>query len=81
MKKIFAAILCMAMMFTLSSCNRTIIDTNYTFKYGYIELPTGEIIEGKISSWTDYDNSCQIQLKIDGKTYWTHISRVVLVSE
>lgn len=76
---IFIALILVVLM--LSACNRTIIDTHYTFKYGYIELPTGEVIEGKISSWTDYDQSDQIQVTINGKTYWTHISRVVLVDK
>ena len=64
----------------LSSCNRTVIDTTWTFNYGYVKLPTGEVIEGKVTSWKDYDDSDQLQVTINGATYLTHASNVVLVS-
>ena len=41
----------------------------------------GEVVEGKVSSWTDFEDGDQIQVKIDGKTYLVHSSNVVLISD
>lgn len=41
----------------------------------------GEIIEGKVQSWKDFDDGDQIQVTIDGKTYLTNSTRVVLVAK
>ena len=61
--------------------NRTMFDTTWTFERAVIFLPDGEKIEGDITSWTDYDGSDMIQVTIDGKTYLTHSSNVILISE
>lgn len=53
----------------------------YNYTYGYVELPNGECVEGTVDSWTDYDNSDQIQVKIDGVTYFTNTTRVVLTTK
>lgn len=65
----------------LGGCNRQIIDVTFSFEQAIIELPNGEIIEGKVESWKDYEDGDQIQVKIDGKTYLVHSSNVVLISE
>ena len=65
----------------LSGCNKQVIDISYKFTYAYIELPNGECIKGKVETWTDYDNSDQIQLVIDGITYFTDTTRVVMTNE
>ena len=52
----------------------------YTFDRAIIELPNGEIIDGKITSWRDFDGD-QIQVKIDGKTYLVHSSDIVMIAE
>lgn len=64
----------------LGGCNKQLIDVTYSFERAIIELPNGDIIEGKVSSWKDYDGD-QIQVKINGKTYLVHSSNVVLISE
>ena len=69
------------LMGMLSGCNKTLIDTTYAFDYAYVELPTGEIIEGKVQSWKDFDDGDQIQVTIDGKTYLTNSTRIVLVAK
>lgn len=61
--------------------NKSIFDTTYSFEYAIITMPNGDIIEGRVSKWTDFDDGDQIQLTIDGKTYLTHISNVVMISE
>lgn len=55
MKKAFSIILC-SVFLLLSGCNFNgydFVDTNYHFNYAWIELPTGEVVEGKVVSWAD----------------------------
>ena len=66
----------------LTACgNQSLIDTTYRFDKAIINLHNGNIVEGKVHSWKDYDNSDQIQVTINGKTYLTHISNVILIAE
>lgn len=80
-KKTLAFILVIFIMVSLLvGCNRQIIDTTYHFDRAIVSLPNGEVIEGKLTSWRDYDGD-QIQVKINDKTYLVHSSNVVLISE
>lgn len=82
MKKIVAFILVMILMLVvLSGCNRQMADFTYKFDRAYISLPNGETVVGKVDSWLDFDDGDQIQVKINGVTYLTHISNVVMVKE
>lgn len=82
MKKIITLVLATIMALSLIACgNRTVFDTTWTFERAIIFLPDGEKIEGAISSWTDYESSDMIQVTIDGETYLTHSSNVILISE
>ena len=74
------AITC-ALCFALSGCNMQMIDTTWSFERAIIFLPNGEKIEGTVSSWGDYESSDMMQVTIDDKTYLTHSSNVVLISE
>ena len=65
---------------TLSSCNMQILDTTYSYEYAYISLPNGKVVEGKVDSWVDYESDA-VQVVINGKTYLTHYSNVVLISD
>ena len=83
-KLIYASLfaVCLALMLLLASCgNMQLVDTTYSFEKAIVYLPNGEVVEGKVQSWKDYDSSDQIQVKIDGKTYLVHSSNVVLISE
>ena len=64
----------------LAGCNKQMVDLTYSYEYAIIGLPNGEVVEGKVSSWTDFEDGDQIQVKIDGKTYLVHSSNVVLIS-
>lgn len=76
------ATLAAIMVLSLTGCgNMQIFDTTYNFNYGYVSLPNGEVIEGKVTSWMDYSESDMVQVVINGKTYLTFSSNVVLVSE
>lgn len=82
MKKILALIMVLVFMVTiLAGCNKQLFDTTYKFDKAIIYLPNGEIVEGEIDSWTDYEDGDQIQVKIDGVTYLVHSSNVVLIKE
>ena len=78
----FKALMCALLMSArLAGCNRQMIDTVWRYDYAIIELPTGEIVEGEVSSWRDYEDSDSVQIVFsDGAVYYTHINRVVLIS-
>ncbi len=61
--------------------NRQLIDTRYRFDYDMILLPDGSVVEGRVTSWMDYDDSDVVQVTMDGKTYLTHYSNVCLIDE
>ena len=66
-------------LFILASCNKQLIDTKYHFNYAIIGLPNGNIVEGKVDSWTDFEDGDQIQVKIKGITYLVHSSDIALI--
>ena len=83
MKKIIAMLLAVIAVLSavlLSGCNKQIMDLTYSYEYAIIGLPNGEVVEGKGSSLTDYEDGDQLQVKINGKTYLVHSSNVVLIS-
>ncbi len=65
----------------LAGCNKQMVDLTYSYEYAIIGLPNGEVVEGKVSSWTDFEDGDQIQVRIDGKTYLVHSSNIVLISD
>ncbi len=62
-----------------TSCNRSLIDTHYYYDYAYIALPNGQCVEGPVDSWTDFVDGDQIQVTINGVTYLSDSTRIVLV--
>ena len=83
MKKVIAVLLAVIVLLTvclLSACNKQMVDLTYSYEYAIIGLPNGEVVEGKVSSWTDFEEGDQIQVKINGKTSLVHSSNVVLIS-
>lgn len=81
MKKIFTILLTAILMLSLVGCgNQQLFDATYTFDYAIIELPNGEVVEGKVESWNDYEGE-QLQIVIDGVTYLTHSENVVMIAE
>ena len=85
MKKIIAillvAVIALSMALITTGCNKQLVDLTYSYEYAIIGLPNGESIEGKVSSWTDFEDGDQIQVRIDGKTYLVHSSNIVLISD
>ena len=83
MKKWTLLILCLTILAVLvfAGCNKQMVDLTYSYERAILSLPNGEVVEGKVSSWTDFEDGDQIQVKIDGKTYLVHSSNIVLISD
>ena len=77
--KIIAVVLVLIFAILLSGCNQQIIDTTFSFNYGTVYSPSGEVVaQGKVQSWADFEDGDQLQVKIDGVMYLTHSSNIVL---
>ena len=69
-----------AMLLTMTGCNKQMVDTTFKFDEAIIKLPNGEIVNGDVNSWIDFPDGDQIQVKVNGVTYLTHTSNVVLIN-
>lgn len=76
-KKLLLAALVAALC---TGCNYRKIDLTYKYDRAIISLPNGEVVDGKVTSWRDYEDGDQIQVKVDGKTYLVHSSDVALIA-
>ena len=82
MKKVFAYLLAATLAVSLAACgNRQMIDMTYTYDRAVISLPNGEVVDGKIQSWRDYEDGDQIQVTVDGKTYLVHSANIALIND
>ncbi len=84
MKKIISITLLITICLCLASYkieNRQIgFDTKQTFKWAIIQLGNGELIEGPVDSWRDFSQSDVVQVTINGDTYLSHYSNIILCS-
>lgn len=78
---IFLGITACIMLLLLTGCNYDMVDTKYSFDRAVIQLPNGEVIDGKVESWRDFEDGDQLQVKIDGNTYLVHSNNCVLIDE
>ena len=82
MKKKFIIAVLIASCLTLGGCgNKDLFDTVYNYDYAIIQLPNGEIIEGKVEKWIDYEDGDQLQITIDGVIYLVHSNNVSLMKK
>lgn len=81
MKKFIAILVIVLIVVFTTGCNRQMVDLTYKYDRAIIELPNGEIVEGDVQSWRDYEDGDQIQVKIDGVQYLVHSSDIVLIAE
>jgi hypothetical protein len=85
MKKIICVVLILTLALALTACqvgNRQVgWDTTQTFTHAILELGNGELIEGTVTSWRDFDESDVVQFTMNGITYLTHYSKVILTTE
>ena len=77
---VLACLLLIAIVLMFTGCNYQMIDITYYFDRAIIQLPNGDIVEGKIDSWKDFEDGDQLQVKIDGVTYLVHSNNCVLIS-
>lgn len=81
-KKLLALVMTAVMGLSIAGCgNRKLIDTTWSYEYAIVSLPNGEIVKGKVGSWSDYGDGDMLQVEINGKKYLTHSDNVVLISE
>ena len=78
---ILLVVVVLAAAVLFSGCNQTFADLTYKYDYAWIELPGGDVIEGPVQSWTDYEDGDQIQVKINGVIYLTDTTRCVMAQK
>ena len=85
MKKIICIALILTLALALTACqvgNRQVgWDTTQTFTYAILELGNGEVVEGTVTSWRDFDDSDVVQFTMGDVTYLTHYSKVILTTK
>lgn len=85
MKKIICVVLILSLALALTACqvgNRQVgWDTTQTFTHAILELGNGEIVEGTVTSWRDFEDSDVVQFTMNGITYLTHYSKVILCTK
>lgn len=84
-KRVALIIFLVVILISCTGCyNKQFIDITCNYDRAIIYLPNGEIVEGRVSSWTSwtgFENGGAVQIKIDGKTYLTHICNVCLIDD
>ena len=81
-KRVVLIIFLAIILISCTGCHNTqFIEMTCLYDRAIIYLPNGEIVEGKVSSWTDFEDGDSIQIKIDGKTYLTHLCNVCLIDD
>ena len=84
---VLALIVILLMGMALNGCtasagyNRTLFDTTYKFDTVQIAMPNGDYVIGNVENWTDWEDSDAIQVTVNGTTYYTHLSNVVLMAK
>ena len=82
MKKIALIIFLAIILVSCTGCyNKQLFDTTYHYDRAIVYLPNGEIVEGRVSSWTDFSDCDSIQVKIKAKMYLTHLCNVCLIDD
>lgn len=82
MKRLALIIFLAIILVSCTGCyNKQLVDLTYHYDRAIVRLPNGEIVEGRVSNWRDFEDGDSIQVKIDGKMYLTHISNVCLIDD
>lgn len=77
--KILAILTAITVMSALTSCNKIIIDTTYSFDQAVIYIG-GEWKTVEIAAWKDYEGE-QIQIEAkDGTIYLVHANNCTLIA-
>ena len=78
MKKLLTFISIIGLLL-ITSCNYNMVDLTYNYDYAYIKLQNGDVVEGQVDAWRDYDDGDQLQVTINGVTYLVHSSNCTLI--
>ena len=84
-QKLLSLLVVVMILVTMFSClsgcggNMQLVDTTYAFDKAYVAIPGQNPVDGRVDSWKDFDDCDMVQVVIDGATYYTHGSNVVLV--
>lgn len=62
-----------------ASANMQWFDFTYSFDRAQVRLSDGSVVSGQCDGWKDYENSDQIQVVIDGTTYYVHHGNATLI--
>lgn len=80
-KKFLVGVILIGSLLIFTGCNTQLIDTTWKFDRATINMQDGTVISGKVDIWLDFENSDAVQIKIDGVTYYTHLTNVVLIDD
>lgn len=79
-KKIVLSLLAVMLLFTITGCNKQIVDLDYNYNKAICNIG-GEVKEIEIKKWKDYDGE-QIQIKDKkGNTYLMSMNNCTLIKE
>ena len=81
--------LLIAFVFIAGSCSKNLFfnsneqffGTTWRYEWAIVQLGNGESFEGQITSWKDFSQSGMIQFTMNGITYLTHSSNVILCTK
>lgn len=78
-KRLGLAAIGMGFLLALGGCgNQSLLGSNETYSYAQIKKPDGEVIQGKVESWSSY-NETTVQLVMeDGNVYYVSSMNVTL---
>lgn len=78
-KRLGIAAIGMGFLLALGGCgNQSLLGSNETYSYAQLKTPNGEVIQGKVESWSSA-NGTTVQLVMkDGKVYYVNSMNVIL---
>ena len=78
-KRLGLAAIGMGFLLALGGCgNQSLLGSNETYSYAQIKTPDGEVIQGKVESWSSA-NGTTVQLVMeDGNVYYVSSMNVTL---
>lgn len=69
----------MAMLLALGGCgNQSLLGSNETYSYAQIKTPDGEVIQGKVESWSSANGTAVQLVMEDGNVYYVSSMNVTL---
>lgn len=69
----------MAMLLALGGCgNQSLLGSNETYSYAQIKTSDGEVIQGKVESWSSANGTAVQLIMEDGNVYYVNSMNVTL---